>query len=274
MIDAPRQGWSTRDMADHQQTRARTTEPLIEAVGITKSFRTGRGAPSVDVLDNVSLRVHRGEFVAIVGPSGSGKSTLLYCLSSLEAPTSGHVSIAGTAVGDLKRAALALFRRKTIGFVFQRFNLVPSLTARENVALAGRLARQRDATALADQALAAVGLSDRAKHTPGRLSGGQQQRVAIARALAADPAVVFADEPTGSLDGASGARVLALLRSLASGERSVVMVTHDLDAASLADRVLVLKDGRIHAELTSPTRSQILTALDAATNADVTGAGA
>lgn len=255
-------------MADHQQNAARTTEPVVEAVGITKSFRASRGAPSVDVLTDVSLRVHRGEFVAIVGPSGSGKSTLLYCLSSFEAPTSGRVRIAGTAVGTLNGAALALFRRKTVGFVFQRFNLVPSLTARENVALAGRLARQRDATAQADKALAAVGLSDRAQHSPGHLSGGQRQRVAIARALAADPAVVFADEPTGSLDGASGARVLALLRSLASGKRSVVMVTHNLDAATLADRVLVLRDGRIHAELASPTRPQILAALDAATRAD------
>ncbi|AZZ49998.1 ABC transporter ATP-binding protein [Rathayibacter rathayi] len=256
-------------MTDPQQHADSATEPLIEAVGISKSFQTGRRAPAVDVLDGVSLRVNRGEFVAIVGPSGSGKSTLLYCLSSLEAPTSGDVRIAGTAVGGLRQAELARFRRDTLGFVFQQFNLIPSLSARENVALAGRLARRRDAADRADQALAAVGLADRARHTPGRLSGGQQQRVAIARALAADPEVVFADEPTGSLDGAAGARVLALLRSLASGERSVVMVTHDLDAATLADRVLVLRDGRIHAEITTPTRPAILAALDAATSTGV-----
>lgn len=267
--DKPRPGWSTGPMTDPQQHADSATEPLIEAVGISKSFQTGRRAPAVDVLDGVSLRVNRGEFVAIVGPSGSGKSTLLYCLSSLEAPTSGDVRIAGTAVGGLRQAELARFRRDTLGFVFQQFNLIPSLSARENVALAGRLARRRDAADRADQALAAVGLADRARHTPGRLSGGQQQRVAIARALAADPEVVFADEPTGSLDGAAGARVLALLRSLASGERSVVMVTHDLDAATLADRVLVLRDGRIHAEITTPTRPAILAALDAATSTGV-----
>ncbi|WP_084605976.1 ABC transporter ATP-binding protein [Agreia bicolorata] len=259
-------------MSDHvyQAAKAPTspdpTEHLLEAKGLTMTFSTGRGVPSITVVDDISLPVKRGEFVAIVGPSGSGKSTLLYCLSSLQKPTSGRVNIVGTDVGSLRRGALARFRRDRIGFVFQQFNLVPSLDARENVALAGRLARRSDARRRADEALEAVGLTDRAHHRPGTLSGGQQQRVAVARALASDADIVFADEPTGSLDGASGTRVLELLRSLAAGRRSVVMVTHDLDAASRADRVLILRDGRIHTELTSPTSAEVFAATEAATS--------
>ncbi|MGV8881556.1 MAG: ABC transporter ATP-binding protein [Rhodoglobus sp.] len=243
---------------------AETAGPLLEATGITMTFSTGRGTPSITVVNGITLTIERGEFVAIVGPSGSGKSTLLYCLSSLQKPTSGRVSIAGTNVDTLRRRELARFRRDRIGFIFQQFNLVPSLDARENVALAGRLARRSDAVRRADEALDAVGLTDRARHRPGTLSGGQQQRVAVARALASDTDIVFADEPTGSLDGAAGARVLDLLRSLAVGRRSVVMVTHDLDAASRADRVLVLRDGRIHSQLTAPTSAEVFAATEAA----------
>ena len=237
------------------------TAPALEARGLCKSFRRKRGAPEVDVLRDVSLSVGDGEFVAVVGPSGSGKSTLLYCLSSLEQPSSGSVRIAGEEVSGMSNAQRARLRAERIGFVFQQFNLIPSLDARENVALPARLRGAKDANRRADAALEAVGMTTRARHRPGTLSGGEQQRVAIARVLAAEPGIVFADEPTGALDEASGAAVLDLLGGLATGGRSVVMVTHDLEAASRADRVLVIRDGRLHADLVSPTSEQIWSAM-------------
>lgn len=205
-----------------------------------------------------------GEMVSIVGPSGSGKSTLLYCLSGLEPYDSGTVSLHGRDVGTLGRGALAALRRERVGFVFQDYNLIPSLSARENVALPARLARRHITRRDIDRALSDVGLADRARHRPSALSGGQQQRVAIARVLAMHPDIVFADEPTGSLDTSTGAAVLGLLRDAASGSRSVVLVTHDLEAAARADRVLVLRDGRIHRELTSPTPEQVFDAVSLA----------
>lgn len=238
------------------------TEPLIHATNLHKSFPgTGRGEPPVPVLRGISLDVRPGEMVSIVGPSGSGKSTLLYCLSGLEPYDSGSVILAGRELAGLRRGALASLRRRHVGFVFQSFNLIPSLTARENIALPARLARQRVQPTDVDRALADVGLSDRARHRPGQLSGGQQQRIAIARVLALRPEIVFADEPTGSLDTATGADVLHLLRASAQEGRSVVMVTHDLEAAALADRVLVLRDGSIHGELRRPTPEQVLEAV-------------
>ena len=241
------------------------TEPLIHTTNLHKTFSgTGKKEPRVPVLRGISLAVHRGEMVSIVGPSGSGKSTLLYCLSGLEPYDSGNVRLAGRELAALRRGALAALRRRHVGFVFQSFNLIPSLTARENIALPARLARQRVERTDVDRALADVGLAEREAHRPGQLSGGQQQRVAIARVLALRPDIVFADEPTGSLDTATGAEVLRLLRASAGDGRSVVMVTHDLEAAALADRVLVLRDGTIHDELRRPTPEQVLEAITVA----------
>lgn len=238
------------------------TEPLIRTENLTKTFPgVGRRDPRVPVLRGISLDIRPGEMVSIVGPSGSGKSTLLYCLSGLEPYDSGTVRLAGRELGTLRRSGLAALRRDHVGFVFQSYNLIPSLTVRENVALPARLARRGANRANLDRVLAEVGLTDRGGHRPGQLSGGQQQRVAIARVLAMLPDIVFADEPTGSLDTATGADVLRLLRASASDGRSVVLVTHDLEAAVLADRVLVLRDGLIHSELHRPGPEQVLEAI-------------
>ena len=238
---------------------------LLVADSLRKSFTSPDGG-SVTVLHDVSLRVGPGEFLAVVGPSGSGKSTLLYCLSGLEPYDSGSVEILGNRLDTLSRRALAALRRDRIGFVFQSFNLIASLTARQNVALPSRLARRRIGAGVADAVLARVGLADRADHRPGQLSGGQQQRVAIARVLASEPEIVFADEPTGALDTAAGATVLRLLRDLVSDGRAVIMVTHDLEAAAQADRVLVLRDGRVHRELVAPTVEAVLDSVTAASD--------
>ena len=236
---------------------------LLTARELTKTFPSADGGPAVTVLRGVSLDVLPGELVAIVGPSGSGKSTLLYCLSGLEPPTTGEVELLGRPLSELGRRGLAQLRRGHVGFVFQSYNLIPSLTAAENVSLPLRLAGRRGAAVAGDvaAALAAVGLTDRARHRPVALSGGQQQRVALARVLAARPELVFADEPTGALDTAAGAQVLALLRGAAREGRAVVMVTHDVSAAALADRVLVLRDGAVHQHLTQPSADQVFAAV-------------
>ncbi|ADB33040.1 ABC transporter related protein [Kribbella flavida DSM 17836] len=231
--------------------------PLLEAHDLTATFPGPDGGPPVQVLRGVSLRVEPGELVSIVGPSGSGKSTLLYCLSGLQPATSGTVQLLGQPLSTLRRSQLAKLRRGRIGFVFQSYNLIPSLTARENVALPARLARRDLTAADVDRALAQVGLAERGGHRPAALSGGQQQRVAIARVLATGPEIVFADEPTGALDTTAGAQVLDLLRATAAGSRSVVLVTHDVAAAARADRVLVLRDGLVSRELTRPTPEQV-----------------
>jgi putative ABC transport system ATP-binding protein len=215
-------------------------------------------AEPVTALDGVSATFPAASFTAIMGPSGSGKSTLLHCAAGLEPPTSGTVTIAGTVLQEFGENALTRLRRDRIGFVFQAFNLVSSLTAAQNVALprrlAGRSAPGRDVRA----ALAEVGMADRAGHRPAELSGGQQQRVAIARALFTRPDVVFADEPTGALDNRTSRQILALLRRLVDDhDRTVVMVTHDPVAAATADRVLMLVDGRITDELLAPEPATI-----------------
>ena len=208
--------------------------------------RYGDGEAAIDALADVSIAFPRGQFAAVMGPSGSGKSTLLHCLAGLDRPTAGAVVIDGTPLAGLSDRDLTVLRRSAIGFVFQSFNLLPMLTARENVALPLRIAGTRDSDARVDAMLGEVGLADRAGHRPSELSGGQQQRVAIARALVAEPTVIFADEPTGNLDSASGLEILDLLRRAVDERgRTVVMVTHDPRAATIADRVVLLSDGRV-----------------------------
>jgi putative ABC transport system ATP-binding protein len=237
------------------------SEYVVEAKNITKTFPAGRGEATAPVLRGITLQVTAGEFVAIVGPSGSGKSTLLYCLSGLEKVSSGEVLVLGHPMSRLSPAAKATIRRDHIGFVFQSYNLIRSLTARENVALPARLARRKVGAREVDQALEQVSLSDRASYRPAMLSGGQQQRVAIARVLAMRPDVVFADEPTGALDTHAGDQILTLLEGIARTGGSVVMVTHDLQAAARADRVVVLRDGSTHRTLLRPSVEDVFAAL-------------
>ncbi|MFE9663248.1 ATP-binding cassette domain-containing protein [Streptomyces sp. NPDC005955] len=234
-----------------------TTAHPVELRALTRHFGSGEGA--VAALDSVDLAFARGTLTAVMGPSGSGKSTLLHCAAGLERPTSGRVVLDGTDLAGLDETGLTLLRRDRIGFVFQSFNLVSALTAEQNVALPLRLAGRRPDPAVIAAALDEVGLARRARHRPSGLSGGQQQRVAIARALIGDPAVVFADEPTGALDTRTSWHVLTLLRRLVE-ERSqtIVMVTHDPVAASFADRVVFLADGRISEELTARTSATVI----------------
>ncbi|MEV7560064.1 ABC transporter ATP-binding protein [Streptomyces sp. NPDC089795] len=238
----------------------------IQLKDVTRVFGTGDRA--VTALDRVCLDFPRGTFTAVMGSSGSGKSTLLQCAAGLDRPTSGSVRVGGTELGGLGETRLTLLRRDRIGFVFQAFNLLPALTAEQNVALPLRLAGRRPAKAEVREALARVGLGDRARHRPAQLSGGQQQRVALARALITRPEVLFGDEPTGALDSRTGREVLTLLRSMVDTERqTVVMVTHDPVAASYADRVVFLADGRPNGELRGAPAQDIaarMTALEAA----------
>ncbi|MFJ6779184.1 ABC transporter ATP-binding protein [Streptomyces yangpuensis] len=226
------------------------------------------GGHRVTALDQVSLRFPRGTFTAVMGPSGSGKTTLLQCAAGLDRPTSGTVTLGGTDLGGLGETRLTLLRRDRIGFVFQAFNLLPALTAEQNVALPLRLAGRRPARAEVREVLHRVGLGDRARHRPSRMSGGQQQRVALARALITRPEVLFADEPTGALDSRTGREVLTLLRAMVDTEhQTVVMVTHDPVAAAYADRVVFLADGRLSGELTGASAQDIaarMTTLEAA----------
>ena len=233
----------------------------IVAREVKKSFSIGRGSKRrvADVLRGVSLRVESGEMVGIVGPSGSGKSTLLYCLSGLEAADSGSIQMMGAQMVHAGRNALSRTRRDHVGFIFQSYNLIPSLSAGENVSLPARLAGRPITKAQTSAVLKSVGLDGRGKSRPGDLSGGEQQRVAIARALAGGADVIFADEPTGALDSRNGR---AVRRIADDPKRSVVMVTHDLEAASMADRILVLRDGRVAQELGRSTPAQILAALE------------
>ncbi|MFI5546837.1 ABC transporter ATP-binding protein [Streptomyces sp. NPDC090085] len=237
----------------------------VELRSVAKTYRSG--PEPVVGLDRVSLGFPVGTFTAIMGPSGSGKSTLLRAAAGLEAIDSGTVLVGGTELGGLGDRELTVLRREKIGFVFQSFNLLPSLTAAQNVALPLKLSGRRPKRSEVLAALESVGLADRARHRPGELSGGQQQRVAIARALISRPAVVLADEPTGALDTKSGREVLGLLRALADdGDRAVVMVTHDPVAASYADRVVFLTDGRLAGSLEAPTAEQVaarMTSLEA-----------
>ncbi|MFF1444647.1 ABC transporter ATP-binding protein [Streptomyces sp. NPDC058295] len=224
------------------------TTHAVQLTSVSKRY--GAAGTRVTALDDVTLALPRGSFTAVMGPSGSGKSTLLQCAAGLDRPTSGSVRIGGTELTGLSERRLTLLRRERIGFVFQSFNLLPTLTAEQNVALPLRLAGRRPSRAQVRDALRQVGLADRAGHRPDRLSGGQQQRVALARAVITRPEVLFGDEPTGALDSRTGREVLVLLRSLVDEDgRTVVMVTHDPLAASYADRVVFLVDGRVHGEL-------------------------
>jgi putative ABC transport system ATP-binding protein len=219
----------------------------------------GKGEAQVRALDGVTVDLHRGEFTAIMGPSGSGKSTLMHCLAALDTPTSGEAIVDGTSLGRLKDKELTTLRRERVGFVFQSFNLVPTLTAEENILLPLTLAGRKPDREWFDSVVDSVGLRPRLGHRPSEMSGGQQQRVACARALVSRPAIVFADEPTGNLDSTSSAEVLAFLRrSVDEFGQTVVMVSHDPVAASYTDRVLFLADGRIVDELRNPDRVQIL----------------
>jgi putative ABC transport system ATP-binding protein len=236
----------------------------LEAFDIKKSFPSDRGGEVTEVLHGISLAVDAGEMVSVVGPSGSGKSTLLYCLAGLERVTAGRVVIAGSDTGSLTVRQLARLRRSSMGFVFQSYNLIPSLTAGQNVALPARLARKDVSGADVSAALSAVGLDGLADAKPPSLSGGQQQRVAIARALFTRPDILFADEPTGALDAASGRLVLDLLRGVRDSGSAVLMVTHDLESAARADRSIVIRDGLVHQELRAPTEEQLFDAVMAA----------
>jgi putative ABC transport system ATP-binding protein len=216
-----------------------------------KTYAGGDG--KVRALDDVSVAFESGTFTAIMGPSGSGKTTLIQAAAGLDRPDRGTVRIGATEITGMGERSLARLRRRRVGFVFQSFNLLPSLTAAQNVILPLRLAGQRPRRRVARDALARVGLADRARHRPAQLSGGQQQRVAIARALVTEPDVIFADEPTGALDTRSAREVLGILRDATDRDRrTLVMVTHDPVAAAVADRVLFLADGRIVDELAEP----------------------
>ncbi|NUO44018.1 MAG: ABC transporter ATP-binding protein [Streptomyces sp.] len=242
-----------------------TTDPAIRLTTVHRRY--GTGDDGVTALDGVSLAFVQGTFTAVMGPSGSGKSTLLQCAAGLDRPTSGSVRLGDTELTGLSERRLTLLRRERVGFVFQAYNLLPALTAEQNVALPLRLAGRRVSRARAREALRRVGLGDRARHRPDRMSGGQQQRVALARALITRPEVLFADEPTGALDSRTGREVLSLLRELVDTEdRTIVMVTHDPVAASYADRVVFLVDGRVHGELTDPSAADVaarMTSLEA-----------
>jgi putative ABC transport system ATP-binding protein len=219
----------------------------------------GDGDCAVAALNDVSVGMNRGEFTAIMGPSGSGKSTLLHMLAGLDRPTAGSVYIGDTEIGSLSDKDLTVLRRDRVGFIFQSFNLLPTLTAAENIVLPMRIAGRKPDKQWVDSIVETVGLTDRLSHRPAQLSGGQQQRVAAARALASRPEIVFADEPTGALDSRSGADLLRFLRGAVSSlGQTVVMVTHDPVAASYADRVLFLGDGRIVDEMLNPTAEGVL----------------
>jgi putative ABC transport system ATP-binding protein len=219
----------------------------------------GSGRTGVRALDGVDLDIPSGAFTAVMGPSGSGKSTLMHCLAGLDTLSAGRIVFGGRDLGQLSDRALTRLRRDEIGFVFQSFNLVPTLTAAENITLPSRLARRSPDRAWLDFLVATVGLGDRLDHRPTELSGGQQQRVAVARALAGRPAVVFADEPTGNLDSHSGTEILGLLRRAVDElGQTIVMVTHDPQAAAHADQVAFLADGRFVDAMAAPTADRVL----------------
>ncbi len=234
---------------------------VVVARDVTRRY--GEGETAVDALRGVSVEVPRGRLTAVMGPSGSGKSTLMHILAGLDKPTSGSVTVAGTEITTLKDSDLTKLRRNHIGFVFQFFNLLPMLTADENIRLPLSIAGEKVDQARYDELVAAVGLSDRLSHRPSELSGGQQQRVAIARALVSQPEVVFADEPTGNLDSKTGAEILELLRhSVEEMGQTIVMVTHEARAAVIADRVLYLADGKIVRELSGASQHEIGEAME------------
>jgi putative ABC transport system ATP-binding protein len=241
-------------MAEHSTL---STRHAASATDLVKVY--GAGETEVRALDGVSVTFPAGGFTAIMGPSGSGKSTLLHCMAGLDRPTSGSVRIGDTEVTELGENDLTRLRRDRLGFIFQAFNLIPTLTAAENIELPLRLAGRTPDREWLDDLVATVGLGDRLDHRPSELSGGQQQRVAAARALATRPEIVFGDEPTGNLDSRSSGELLALLeRSAQQLGQTIVMVTHDASAAAFADRVIFLADGRIVDEMADPTADRVL----------------
>ncbi|MDJ0363344.1 ABC transporter ATP-binding protein [Rhodococcus sp. H29-C3] len=233
-----------------------TRLPAIQLVTVCKSYPSAAG--SVPVLRDVSLLLQKQALTAVMGPSGSGKTTLLNCAAGLDQPDSGKVILGATDLATCSERELTVIRRQRVGFVFQQFNLLPMLTAYENVALPLRLQRGRVPRNLVTEALRQVGLEDKARQRPAQLSGGQQQRVAIARTLVGEPEIVFADEPTGSLDRRSGRQIMGLLRDTVDrAGRTVAMVTHDPVAAAYADRVVFLSDGRVVGQLDHPTADKV-----------------
>jgi putative ABC transport system ATP-binding protein len=231
--------------------------PAARVVGLTKTY--GIGDAQVRALDGVDLELYAGEFTAVMGPSGSGKSTLMHCCAALDRADSGSVLVGDQDLTSMNDKTLTRLRRDEIGFVFQSFNLVPTLTAGENILLPLSIAGRQPDAGWYDLVIDTVNLRDRLKHKPNELSGGQQQRVAVARALVSRPRIVFADEPTGNLDSQSGAEVLDLLRrSVDEHGQTVVMVTHDPVAAAYTDRVVFLADGQVVGELREPTRESVL----------------
>jgi putative ABC transport system ATP-binding protein len=240
----------------HGGTGGRTAV-AARARQVVKAY--GSGETRVVALDQVDVDIARGQFTAIMGPSGSGKSTLMHCVAGLDTFSSGSVRIGETELGSLKDKQLTKLRRDKIGFIFQAFNLLPTLTALENITLPMDIAGRKPDREWLDKVITMIGLSDRLSHRPSQLSGGQQQRVAVARALASRPDIIFGDEPTGNLDSRSGAEVLGFLRnSVRELGQTVVMVTHDPVAAAYADRVVFLADGRIVDEVYGPTADSVL----------------
>ncbi|MDO5729854.1 MAG: ABC transporter ATP-binding protein [Actinomycetaceae bacterium] len=236
------------------------SDVVVRATKLTKIY--GKGDTAVTALRSIDVEIGRGEFTAIMGPSGSGKSTLMHCLAGLDSITDGKIVLDNVTISTMSERKLTKLRREKIGFIFQSFNLIPTLTARENITLPADISKRPVSRERFNQVIEAVGLGDRLSHRPAELSGGQQQRVACARALVTNPAVVFADEPTGNLDSKSSAQVLKFLRhAVDEFNQTVVMVTHEPDAAAWADRVLFLVDGEVVAQLSSPHRDAILDAL-------------
>jgi putative ABC transport system ATP-binding protein len=238
--------------------------PAVSASDVTRRY--GEGDTAVDALRGVSLEIASGQLTAVMGPSGSGKSTLMHILAGLDKPTEGEVTIAGIEITELNDGELTRLRREHIGFVFQFFNLLPMLTARENIVLPLNLAGANPKNGWVDELSAKVGLTERLSHRPAELSGGQQQRVAIARALVSRPTVMFADEPTGNLDSTTSGEILELLReSVSSYGQTTVMVTHDAQAAAIADRILFLADGLIVKDLGPSTAREVIEAMEEVT---------
>jgi putative ABC transport system ATP-binding protein len=245
-----------------EQVQSSTNGAVVTARGVTRVY--GEGDTAVNALCGIDLDVERGKLTAVMGPSGSGKSTLMHILAGLDKPTEGEVAIDGTSIGELSDTDLTKLRREHIGFVFQFFNLLPMLTAEENIVLPLELAGGKIDKDWVDSVIERVGLSDRRKHRPSELSGGQQQRVAIARALVSKPTVVFADEPTGNLDSHTSQEILDLLRdSVESLGQTFVMVSHDPKATAIADRTLFLADGLIVKELGKATQHEVIETMEA-----------
>jgi putative ABC transport system ATP-binding protein len=245
------------DAGSRSDEGTRDTQAAVVANDLIRRY--GEGATAVEALRGVSLEVERGGLVAVMGPSGSGKSTLMHLLAGLDKPTSGTVTIGGTEITHLDDRALTLLRREHVGFVFQFFNLLPMLTAEENILLPLTIADEKPDRGWLEELLKRTGLAERSSHRPSELSGGEQQRVAIARALITHPTILFADEPTGNLDSKTGGEILELLRaSAADFDQTIVMVTHEARAASIADRILFLADGLIVKELTDASAGDVL----------------